>query len=527
MKKIILSLFLFLFLIPTVYANGTVNFLDVEVHIDKEGNAHFLEKWGIPKQENRQFAKDFTLEEGVEIKDISLKNEKEKAFKEVDALDKLKEEEYFFENQEKNTYIHFMTKGEESSYLLSYTIPNFIVQFKDVQGILWSFIPASGHQSFTNVSLSIESDFPFAETNTALYAIGKKINAHFDEGKILLSSNEVTPTSSVVLMTSFTENSYTNPRKCEKSFQEVYGATLKKNHAMNSVLTFIKEEILFILLGIIALVLIVWSILYFLGRNKKTYQKTNEMEIVSIDELSYYDSVPCEGDLYVLHYLIECAGLLKERVNLIDAILLKWIFEKRVSIVKTENVHTLRFKENQLFSNFLDSDLYECFISSSAKYGLDKLKLSKYCEVNEKELYHWFKNNKQVVIEEAKKQGLIKEVKKFGKVKFVLGSEYLEDIEKIRGVKKYLLYFNQVPRQSKLTIEKYKELLIMAELLGIGGQVSKEILRKNPNNALAHLVQEFELVRPIYENLYDDVLKYHKESKKKKKDEDIDLPRMK
>jgi len=524
MKKTIFSLLIYLFLVPCVYAGGKVNFLDINVQIDSEGNAHFVENWGMPKQETRSFKKDFLFDIDTEIKDIVIKNEKESNLKEVDTLEQLKEGHFFVSKKDTLTEIHFMTKGEEAAYSLEYTIPHFIMQFKDVQGIYWQFIPLSGEHTYNHVSVTIASEIPFTETNTALYAIGKNITASFGDGKLYVSSNEISPISNVVLMTRFTENFYTSVRKSEESFQEIYDKTLVENHVMDKILSFIKEEIVYLLLGLTILLVIGWFIIHFFGKNKNERQK--KLEFSDMEDVPCYDSVPCGGDLYVLNDFTERAGLLKSKVHLIDAILLKWLFEQRVTIVKMENTSTLHFKENQIFSNFLDSDLYEYFLSSSSKHGLDKMKLSKYCKINEKDFYYWFKNTRQVVVEEAKKQGKIKEVKKWGKTEDVLQEEYLQEIERIKGVKKYLLYFNQVPRQTELTVDKYKELLIMAELLGIGGQVSKEILRKNPKNVLAHLLQEFESVKPIYEDLYDDVLKYHKESKKKAKKR-IDMPKKK
>ena len=85
------------------------------------------------------------------------------------------------------------------------------------------------------------------------------------------------------------------------------------------------------------------------------------------------------------------------------------------------------------------------------------------------------------------------------------------------GVKKYLLNFNQVPRQTELTQEGYKYLLIMAELLGIGTQVAKEILRKNPDNYMAKSLLDMEDAKFLFRGAYQAALTPYKEVMKHNK----------
>ena len=60
------------------------------------------------------------------------------------------------------------------------------------------------------------------------------------------------------------------------------------------------------------------------------------------------------------------------------------------------------------------------------------------------------------------------------KVQLVVGEKLIEEANRIQGLKRYLLNFNQVPRQTELTEQGYKYLLCCAELLGIGTDVAKE-----------------------------------------------------
>ena len=99
-------------------------------------------------------------------------------------------------------------------------------------------------------------------------------------------------------------------------------------------------------------------------------------------------------------------------------------------------------------------------------------------------------------------KGNIKRTNKVGKMHLELQEPVIEEATNILGLKKYLLNFNQVPRETELTENTYKYLLIYAELLGIGELVAKEILRKNPTNQLALKLLDLEKLRYIYKGFY-------------------------
>ena len=86
-----------------------------------------------------------------------------------------------------------------------------------------------------------------------------------------------------------------------------------------------------------------------------------------------------------------------------------------------------------------------------------------------------------------------------------------EDAVRILGLKKYLLNFNQVPRQSELTPEAYEYMLIIAELLGIGDAYAREILRKNPDNVMAQQLLDLESLNYIYKGVYNNAVGPYKQ----------------
>ena len=150
-------------------------------------------------------------------------------------------------------------------------------------------------------------------------------------------------------------------------------------------------------------------------------------------------------------------------------------------------------KENLKFTNPLDEKLYEILLGACGSNKIKKNTLNKYIENNQERIDEWFICIYDYAINKEYNLGHIKK----GKRKLILTDETVKSANELMGLKKYLLNFNQVPRRSELTPKLYEDLLIVACLLGLSNSLSKEILRKNKDNRLAKILEEFMSVREI------------------------------
>ena len=115
----------------------------------------------------------------------------------------------------------------------------------------------------------------------------------------------------------------------------------------------------------------------------------------------------------------------------------------------------------------------------------------------------WYNMGYSETITDEFNRGHVVRGAKIGKTsRLIFNEQFVDYGNKIISMKKYLLNFNQVPRQTRLSEDTYKLLLLCAQMLGIGKQVAEEILRKNPNNIYAKKLLEFQSVNYIYEKVY-------------------------
>ena len=105
--------------------------------------------------------------------------------------------------------------------------------------------------------------------------------------------------------------------------------------------------------------------------------------------------------------------------------------------------------------------------------------------------------------------------------KIYLNKILYDEALQIEGLKKYLLNFNQVPRQTELTENIYKNLLISSVLLKVDENLYQEILRKNPDNTAGLLLKKFVNVKDIYSNIYSTSIEEFRKQKKKRNIKDF------
>lgn len=521
MKKTIVLVLSFFILSSNVFASSRVNTLEMQVNIDETGVAQITETWVVPKQERNTFEKVFPNLPDVTIFDIVLSDANNSNYQEVKDFDDRQDFTYSLIKEKNKQYLRFTAISEANTFTIKYKIEGIISKYLDTSGINWPFIESSKIMEYGVANIFISSPYSFSEANTALYGIGKNLSIQFRDGKIHIFANNLLNKSSIRLMTTFTDITYNNPRNVHETFDEAYKKALREHSIFNEILTFITGvygKIIFVIIGIIIIILIINKVI-------KRYRKHDEFEgietiekkwISSLEEVNYYDTIPCNGDLYKMAFVAGYFKLLKNRSDLIGAILLKWIYEGKCFILNEQNRVSIKLADNQFFERSLDNDLYQMLISAQAHGSLDNYKVKRYVNDHYLRVMTWFNMGFNEVINEEFSRGHIKRNCRRKTVNLILGEEIVDMGEKLQGLKKYLLHFNQVPRQTQLNEEGYMYLLVCAELLGIGTEVAKEILRKNPDNLMAKQLLSLESVKHIYRLIYQSALIPYKQVVKKK-----------
>ncbi len=354
----------------------------------------------------------------------------------------------------------------------------------------------------------------------ALYRIGNNISCEFDKGKIHLFSSNVKSKTKIKIMASLADYEFSHHLVSKGKFQEKY----EEFKAKTPIHAYIEE----VLDNILIMILIILTIAFLLGfsiyklikkdkisadyKNIKPYKRSKV--VPSLQESKYVDRIPCEGDLYKTYFIANYYSVIRHRSCLIGTIIFKWILEGIIKIEESDSRFFLKLTENITFASLLDQNLYNILLSSSNNLILDNNKFTRYAKNNPKEIIDWYDS----VVAYAIKDEYLKRNVNVKKNKIYLNKVIYNEAENIQGFKKYLLNFNQVPRETELTEEIYKLSLVSSILLRVDENLYKELLRKNPNNDGALVLEKFSKVKYLYNNVYSIAIEEYKKDKKNKRD---------
>lgn len=538
MKRYIICLILSFFAFMNLTSAAKVNRVDIDVSLDAKGDAIVTEKWNIQKQAQNVFQRDFYDVQDIKISNYSFSDDKNSSYREVDnkSFNAKDGFVYTFIDSGYTKALKFATIGDKNDYTITYKVEGMIKKFSDVYGLDFYFIGPSDTQTYGAISIKISSPFTFDAANTGLYTLGNsRIISEFSDGTIKLFASNQEEKESVRIMTIFTGMEFSNAHVINEEFQDVYNKAVRGHNKLEEILSRVTIRTI-IILAVILVFIIGFIIIYKVFIKKDDYEEYHNIEtqgnatIVSYDDASYYDSVPCNGDVYKMSFIGGYFKIIKSRSDLIGAILFKWLCEGNIDLGKKHGKYYIHINDMRQFARNLDSDFYNIWMEASNNSGtLDGNKFNRFASSHYLRMMTWFNMGFSESISDEMARNHITKIKRMNKDITVLGDAIINYGNEIQGLKKYLLNFNQVPRKTELNETLYENLLVSSVLLGIGEQVGREILRKSPDNELAKKLVEFEEYRNIYKGVYEEALTPYKEqirrlrkSNKRRKNKDFD-----
>ena len=254
--------------------------------------------------------------------------------------------------------------------------------------------------------------------------------------------------------------------------------------------------------------IIILVVIGIISKNRRNDEYKNITTIMNktitpYEEVDYYKDIPMV-DLYKASFICSYFKISKNKADLLGAYLLNWLYLGIIDINTSGLKPYIKLNFDGITSdNQLDKDLFLMLKESSVHNKIDGFKLDRFSSNHYLRVMEWYNTGVANVLSNEGKKGGVKKVGKVGKNHIELEDTFIRDANNLQGLKKYLVNFNQVPRETELTESSYKFLLIYAELFGVGEMVAKEILRKNPDNIYAKCLLELEKVRFIYRNFYN------------------------
>ncbi|MBQ7241069.1 MAG: hypothetical protein IJS56_06500 [Bacilli bacterium] len=486
---------------------------NIDAVIKNDGSADVTINCTLLPQRESVYKIPFFNVENSKITNISIEDNLNSHYEEADSIEDNKALFYHLDDQNFNKILEFSVISEEiTTFTIKFNISNVAVKFKDGRyGIDWFLISriAGTNIGSLNATIKFENEDYISKIEKINFIGISKSSQNINNNKITFNASSIDSTYNIRFLLLFNDGvNFDSSRSIKKDYNEfiddaINGRDFKVVFYSYSTKTFLTLAIAIIIVGIL---IIIGSFIFIrYGTHDEYYgmEIKDKKTINKSKDISYYDSVPCQGDLYKLFFVAGYFKILKNKSDFIGAILFKLYLNDNIELIPGKNGRNIKLRNDMKIDRNLDQDLYNIMLEASDMKVISDIKLNRFSKKHFLRIMTWYNMGYSETITDEFNRNHATRGGKIGKTtKIIFDDNFVDYGNKILSMKKYLLNFNQVPRQTALSEETYKLLLISAQMLGIGQQVAEEILRKNPNNIYAKKLLDFQNVNYIFKDIY-------------------------
>ena len=487
MKKIIFIIFTFLFSVGTAFATNHIYDINMEIYVDENGDATITETWIVDGSDGTEWYKVYNNLGNSKITDFTVSMDGSPlTYKVWDVDESL--------NEKKGYYgINYTSSGLElcfgkydynrHEFTLNYKISNFVLNTDDSQVIYWNLIDRLSSVDFEDFSIVLSSYYEFPDT-LDVWGYGYKGYAYVENGKIYLSNEDDMNGNYVVLLAKFPLNTFntTNTSDRYNTFDDVLTAAEEGSFEYDYNETSVMTKIFNFLIGLFNILLfcLPFIIVALVARSSKYGYKDNKT--ITKKNTPYFRDIPCNKDIYYANALAQLNGFTKSASNILGAILLKWVKEDKIKVIKDDKKTSLQFDNSIVIDNKLENDLYKIMYTASKDGILENKELEKWARKNYDKYLSIFERIKNDKINELKQAGHIYKRKNRQECKYknVMDDTLYEDSKKLYGLKLFLEDFSSINTKEVIEVKLWDEYLMFAYLFGIADKVAKQIKNMYP-----------------------------------------------
>lgn len=493
-KKIILFLTLLIIMPISVMADNIYK-IDMNVYIDEFGNASIKEVWDVKADYGSEWYKTMYELNNSELTDYKVyMDSKELQYKEYwDINESISDKNgyYGINNTSKGIELCF-GKGDfkRHTYTLTYNLSNYIFNTDDSQVLAWVLMPKTDMDNYT---IEVSSYYSFPDT-LDVWGYGAKGYAYVENGKIKMSNEGSANNNYVSLLVKFPLNTFKTDNKDNRynNFHQIfsvaeagkfnydYDTDNKKNNL---------SDYFFMIVGFLSWWLLPFLIVFsFINNiNNKKYGYKDNKKIVK-EKIPMFRDIPCDKDIYYVNALIKLNDFGYKESNILGAIILKWVKEKKIGFknetkgIFNRKTSVIDLTLNKEFTNPQEKELFDIMYKASIDGLLEAKELEKWCKKNYSKFLSLFNRITDDKITDLKEAGHIyKRVnRKECKYKNIMDDKIYNDSVKLYGLKKYLIEFSNMNTKEVMDVHLWDEYLMFAYLFGIADKVAKQFKNMYP-----------------------------------------------
>ncbi len=497
--KIFLILLFGLFILgfnKNVEANS-ISKISMDIYIDNNGEATITEVWDCYNNQGTEAYHPYYNLGSSEIKNLTV-SESGKTYTTLSTWEtsgSLSDKAY-------KCGINKISNGVElcwgisqygsHKYTVQYTITNFIAELTDSQMLYWTFIPYDFSTSIGSVYIKVHTNFNIPDS-VGVWGYGNYGGtAYVYDGYIEMQSDGNLDTNEyMTMLVQFPSNSFYTSNSLNHDFNYYLNmaeeGSTKYNEKSIGIGTII-IGILAMLMNLLPIILIIIIIL-LAGKNSASSKLNFGAEGKKMpSDLQYYRDIPCKKDIFRAYYIGYHYGLLKNKTDILGAIILKWMkdsiirMEQKESgmIFKKENTVIILNETNpDMIENKQEKAIFQMLYEASKDGVLENKEFEKWCNKSYSRILRWFDNILDQQQDKLVGEGLITKEEKtdfkiFKSTTYTTTPELKQEAIEMAGLKKYLKDYTLIKDREAIEVVMFEEYLIYAQIMGIAKEVAKE-----------------------------------------------------
>ena len=479
-------------------ASSRINSMDITCRIDDDGDAVITEVIDIDAYEGTEYYQVSNVRGNQQIRDLVV-SENGVTFQDVGAWDVNASDKTARSGivQTSRGYELCFGIGEYGSHVfeMQYTVENFVSRWSDSFGVNYMFfseIPLP----IRSASVTLEGPDDYSDDNASIWAFGYDGTVFFEDGKVVMETDESDPVGMQLLMVFENDRvfTHTNDYASSRTFDDIYkeaekGSSYEEHRSgIGSVLKDFVGSLAFILIGGGMAVLAVLSKLL----TKKVHEDPEGYKQAKRKSVTPYRDIPCGRDLVMFSSLFtDLRGNREElKSTLVSAFILKWLQENIIAVVdgpekgifKKTQTYKIVLTESPAISDPEEQQLYDMLWEAARDdHILEKNEFQKYCRKNYSSVSKWFDAVKDAGTQRLEDRGLVRVERGAGKG-FLAGKRktiiyttaYDEELARVNGFRKFLEDEDNMAEKSMIEVKLWDEYLVFAAVMGIADQVYRQ-----------------------------------------------------
>lgn len=490
-KKMLFGLVIFFMCFISVNAKNRIYNIDMNIYIDKDGNANITETWEVNGSDGTEWYKGYKNIGDSDISNFSVSMDgKPLTYKTWNINESLEDKKGYYG-------INYITDGLElcfgkydykkHTFILKYDVSNFIFKTSDNDVLYWTLIDKFSDVDFEKFSINVTSYYSFPDT-LDVWGYGYKGYAYVKDGKISMSTEENSDMNNkyVVLLAKFPLNTFNTNNSSDNffTFNDVFKRAEEGTFDYNYNSTSVGDIILMIFtFGIFGFVIfLIIKVIITSGYGYKGNR------VIDKKNTPFFRDIPCNKDIYYANTLIKLNNFGYKETNILGAILLKWVREDKIGFntskvgIFNKEESVIDLTRNPSFEMEKEEKLFNMMYKASKDGILEKKEFERWARNNYNSFFNLFSSIESGVERKLRDSGdIYKRISKEEcKKKNVLSDKIYNDSKELLGLKLYLNEFSSIDTKEVMEVKLWDEYLMFAYLFGIADKVAKQLKNMYP-----------------------------------------------